>query len=209
MKDKKLFCCSSYLHSLCHQPPIKEKLALSTNISIFSTPINIFKSLLQPSHNIESVLTSFIFLLCKSEIFNPSDIAYHFQDILLNKKAMWWCGQNTNNWFFHLLREKIPTLWTTERAIFIQTIARNYIQHKQAYLWFKANMIETCYENTTQTTTFWVLAETFKNTMYILQHQQRVHRLKLENLMSRCTAETTQTTMDTTLTTTFGILLKH
>ena len=45
--------------------------------------------------------------------------------------------------------------------------------------------------------------------MYILQHQQRVHRLKLENLMSRCTAETTQTTMDTTLTTTFGILLKH
>ena len=43
--------------------------------------------------------------------------------------------------------------------------------------------------------------------MYILQ-QQRVHRLKLENLMSRCTAETTQTTMDTTLTTTFGILSK-
>ena len=67
-------------------------------------------------------------------------------------------------------------------------------------------MIETCYENTTQTTTFRVLAETLKNTMYILQHQQRVHRLKLENLMSRCTAETT---MDTTLTTTFGILLKH
>ena len=44
--------------------------------------------------------------------------------------------------------------------------------------------------------------------MYILQHQQRVHRLKFENLMSRCTAETTQTTMDTTLTTTFGILSK-
>ena len=44
--------------------------------------------------------------------------------------------------------------------------------------------------------------------MYILQHQQRVHRLKLENLMSRCTAETTQTTMHTTMTTTFGILSK-
>ena len=28
----------------------------------------------------------------------------------------------------------------------------------------------------------------------------------MENLMSRCTNETTQTTMDTTLTTTFGIL---
>ena len=30
----------------------------------------------------------------------------------------------------------------------------------------------------------------------------------MKNLMSRCTNETTQTTMDTTLTTTFGILAK-
>ena len=69
-------------------------------------------------------------------------------------------------------------------------------------------MIETCYENTTQTTTFWVLAETFIHTIYILQHQQPGHRLKMKNLMSRCTNETTQTTMDTTLTTTFWILAK-
>ena len=31
----------------------------------------------------------------------------------------------------------------------------------------------------------------------------------MEILMSRCTNETTQTTMDTTLTTTFGILAKN
>ena len=45
-------------------------------------------------------------------------------------------------------------------------------------------------------------------TIYILQHQQSVHRLKVENLMSRFTNKTTQTTMDTTLTTAFGILDK-
>ena len=69
-------------------------------------------------------------------------------------------------------------------------------------------MIKTCYENTTQATTFRVLAETFTHTIYILQHQQPVHRLKMENLMSWCTNETTQATMDTTLTTTFGMLAK-
>ena len=69
-------------------------------------------------------------------------------------------------------------------------------------------MLETCYENTTQATTFWILAEKFMHTIYILQHQQPVHRLKMENLMSRWTNETTQTTMGTTLTTTFWILAK-
>ena len=69
-------------------------------------------------------------------------------------------------------------------------------------------MIEACYENTTQTTTFRVLAETFIHTIYILQHLQPVHRLKMDNLMSRCTSKTTQTIMDTTLATTFGILAK-
>ena len=51
------------------------------------------------------------------------------------------------------------------------------------------------------------LAETFIHTIYILQLQQPVHELKMEILMSQCTAETTQTTMDTTLTTTFWIFL--
>ena len=35
--------------------------------------------------------------------------------------------------------------------------------------------------------------------IYILQHQQPVHRLKIENLMSLGTNETTQKTMNTRL----------
>ena len=69
-------------------------------------------------------------------------------------------------------------------------------------------MIETCYENTTQTTTFWILAETFILTIYILQFLQAVHRLIMKMLMSQRTNETTQTTVDTTLTATFWILAK-
>ena len=76
------------------------------NISIFSSTINIFKSLLKPSHNIESVLSSSISLLRKSAMFNSFDFAYRFQDMLQNKKAMWRCRHNANNRFFHLLREK-------------------------------------------------------------------------------------------------------
>ena len=89
----------------------------------------------------------------------------------------------------------MPMLWTTETTIFIRMIARNSVQRKQPYLWFKQIMIETCYENTTQTTAFWVLAETFIHTIYIIQYQQPVHCLKMETLMSRCTTETTETTI--------------
>ena len=53
-----------------------------------------------------------------------------------------------------------------------------------------------------------MLAETFIYTIYILQLQQPVHRLKMETLISQCTYETTQTTMVTTLTTAFWILAK-
>ena len=67
-------------------------------------------------------------------------------------------------------------------------------------------MVERCYENTTQTTAFGELAETFRHTISILQHQLRVHRLKMKNLISQCTNKITQITMDTTLTTTFQIL---
>ena len=55
----------------------------------------------------------------------------------------------------------------------------------------------------TQATTFLISAETFIHTIYILQLRQPVRRLKMEALMSQCTNKTTQTTMDTTLTTTF------
>ena len=47
---------------------------------------------------------------------------------------------------------------------------------------------------------FWILAETLIYTIYILQLQQPVCRLKMEILMSQCIDETTQTTMDTMLT---------
>ena len=66
-------------------------------------------------------------------------------------------------------------------------------------------MTKTNNAGTTQTTTFWILAETFKHTIYILQRQQAVPRFKMENLMAQYTNETT---MDTTLTPTFWILPK-
>ena len=48
-------------------PPLNERkiptliVASSMNVSIFLTSINLFRSLLKPSHNIESVLSSLIF----------------------------------------------------------------------------------------------------------------------------------------------------
>ena len=59
--------------------------------------------------------------------------------MLQNKKTTWRCRLNANNRFFHLLREKILMLWTTETTVFIRMIARNFIQRKQPYLWLKAN----------------------------------------------------------------------
>ena len=69
-------------------------------------------------------------------------------------------------------------------------------------------MIETRYEETTQTTTFSILTETFIHIIYILQLQRPVHRLNMEISMSQRTNETIQTIMDTMLTTTFWILAK-
>ena len=54
----------------------------------------------------------------KSAIFSPFDLAYRFQDTLQNKKATWRCYHNANNQFFHLLKEKMPMLWTTETISF-------------------------------------------------------------------------------------------
>ena len=44
------------------------------NFYVSSSAINIFKSLLKPSHNIESVLSFSIFLTLKSAIVNPLDL---------------------------------------------------------------------------------------------------------------------------------------
>ena len=49
----------------------------------------------------------------------------------------------------------------TETTIFTGMIARVFVQCKQPYLLFINKMIDTCFEDTTQTTTFSILAETF------------------------------------------------
>ena len=54
-----------------------------------------------------------------------------------------------------------------------------------------------------------LLATASLHTNHIQQHQQPVRRLKMKTLISRCANETTQTTMDTTLTTTFWILAER
>ena len=53
------------------------------------------------------------------------------------------------------------------------------------------------------------LSQNILNTIYILQLQQPVHRLKMDILLAQCTNETTEATINTTLTTTFGILAKN
>ena len=129
-----------------------------------------------------------------SAIFNPFDLT-HFQEMLQNRRVTWQCEHNANNrFFFAWLRKKITMLLATETTNFIRMILRVFIQRKEPYLWV---MIGTCYEDTTQTTTFWILAKTFIHTIYVLQLKQTVHRLKMEVSMSQCTNETTQIAMDT------------
>ena len=126
------------------------------NISIFSSPINIFKSLLKPRHNIESVLSSSFFLLRKSAIFSPFDLAYRFQYMLQNKE---------------------------------DTLKME-------------NLMSRCINETTQTTTdttlttiFGILAKTLMHTIYNLQHEQPVYSFKAKTLISLSANETTQTTI--------------
>ena len=99
-------------------------------------------------------------------------------------------------------------LWITETTIFILTIARLFIQRKQPYLWFIANNDRNMLWGHNADNYFLNLSWNILHTIYILQLQQPVHRLKMDILMSQCTNETTQTTMDTTPTTTFWILAK-
>ena len=77
-------------------------------------------------------------LTYKPAIFNPFDLAC-FQDMLQNKKVTWRCEHSANNRIFTCLRKKIPMLWATETTIFIQMIARVFVQSKQPYLWFIAS----------------------------------------------------------------------
>ena len=70
-----------------------------------------------------------------------------FKRPLQNRKVTWRCEHNSNNQFFYLTKRK------------------RYLCSKQLkqpfYSLIHSKMIETCYEDTTQTTTFWILAETF------------------------------------------------
>ena len=114
----------------------------------------------------------------------------------------------TTDFFYLSKRKKNTYALNNWNSHFYSNDRKSFIQQKQPYLWFIANINRNAYnEDTAQTTTFWILAKTFIHTVYILQLQQPVHRLKMEILMSQYTTETTQTTMDTTLTTTFWIFL--
>ena len=108
-----------YVAKYLAKPWIKEKYLLKSSIFHehvqFFIPINIFKILLKSSHNIESNLSSSIFL---SHGLNATLI---------------------NNFFTCLWQKKIPMSWTTETTIFIRIIARIFIQRKQPYLWFIVN----------------------------------------------------------------------
>ena len=126
---------SVYCTSSCATVTVELKkntfnVASSMNVSIFSSPMNISKSLWKPSHSSEFVLSSSIFVKRKS--------ANHIQSIRprFNIDCEQFSGHdseqeshvtgrhNANNQFF--LREKVSMLWTTETTIFIRIIARAF-----------------------------------------------------------------------------------
>ena len=123
------------------------------NVYIFSYPINNFKILLKSSHNIESVLFFFNFSVTQvtSQPYSIHSISPTFRTCLKrplqNKKFTWQCELNPNNQFFYLTKRK--------KYLCSEQLKQPF------YSLIHSKMIETCYEDTTQTTTFWILAETF------------------------------------------------
>ena len=123
------------------------------NVYIFSYPINNFKILLKSSHNIESVLFFFNFSVTQvtSQPYSIHSISPAFRTCfkrpLQNKKVTWRCEHNPNNQFFYLTKRK--------KYVCSEQLKQPF------YSLIHSKMIETCYEDTTQTTTFWILAETF------------------------------------------------
>ena len=122
------------------------------NVYMFSYPINNFKILLKSSHNIESVLFFFNFSVTQvtSQPYSIPSVSPTFRACfkrpIQNKKVMWRCEHNSNNQFFYLTKRK---------KICSEQLKQPF------YSLIHSKMIETCYEDTTQTTTFWILAETF------------------------------------------------
>ena len=121
------------------------------NVYIFSYPINNFKILLKSSHNIESVLFFFNFSVTQvtSQPYSIHSISPAFRTCfkrpLQNKKVTWRCEHNPSNQFFYLTKRK--------KYLCSEQLKQPF------YSLIHSKMIETCYEDTTQTTTFWILAE--------------------------------------------------
>ena len=137
-----MFCIFPAIFLTCGTFPLK---ATEKGLRHFS-----FSDVFRTFQNLGACLPSENFTSHKWAIFNPFNLA-RFQDMLQktnqNKKVTWRCEHNSNSQFFYLTkRKKISMLWTTETTIL-------FFDHSK--------MIETCYEDTTQTTTFWILAETF------------------------------------------------
>ena len=122
------------------------------NVHIFSYPINNFKILLK------LVITSNLF--CSSSIFlsHKSQVSY-IQSIQSRPLS----GHVSKGRFkTRKSHEGANTTLTTK--FFYLTKKKNLCseQLKQPfYSLIHSKMIETCYEDTTQTTTFWILAEIF------------------------------------------------
>ena len=168
---------------------IKEKLcfrgSIFHNVYIFSSHINSFQILLKFSHNIESFLSSSIFLSHKSVMFNLLDLAC-FQDCFRTRKLPDDANTRlTTDFFYQPKRKKIPMLWTTETTVFIRMIPKVFTQRKRPYLWIIANndrnmlwghttdnhfLILSCnihtyhLYSTTSTTSSWVENENFNVT---------------------------------------------
>ena len=122
------------------------------NVYILSYPINNFKILWKSSHNIESVLFFFNFSVTQvtSQPYSIHSISPAFRTCfkrpIQNKKVTWRCEHNSNNQFFYLTKRK---------QICSEQLKQPF------YSLIHSKMIETCFEDTMQTTTFWILAETF------------------------------------------------
>ena len=123
------------------------------NVHIFSYPINNFKILLK------LVITSNLF--CSSSIFlsHKSQVS-HIQSIRsrpLSGHASKDCFKTRKS------RDGVNTTLTTNFFTWLRE--KKYLCSEQLkqpfYSLIHSKMIETCYEDTTQTTTFWILAETF------------------------------------------------
>ena len=135
------------------------------NVYIFSYPINNFKILLKSSHKIESVLFFFNFsgTQVTSQPYSIHSISPAFRTCfkrpLQNKKVTWRCEHNPSNQFFYLTKRK--------KYLCSEQLKQPF------YSLIHSKMIETCYEDTTQTTTFWILAETFyiPSTFYNFNNQ--------------------------------------